>query len=296
MIIVLYYSITQLKDLGNLFSEIQTIKKTGDIFAGSIDILKKSFKNMTGAQIIAKTSSMGLSESLQIELAAAYATDKENYANVTSLSALSASQTTTTATTTGLSTAFKGLWATLKANPIFLVIGAAALGVTVWSKYRQHVKETRQANAEAADTYKETTVSIDDYISKYQELRQALIAAKGNEQETYDVKRQLLELQTELNEAYGDEYGRLDLVTDAYKDQTNAIKAYNKEAANELLNEIGEKGIKDTKNQMLAEKRYNLSSAGISLYSDEGLAIQELAEKYGININTDESSGTFNLV
>ena len=34
----------------------------------------------------------------------------------------------------------------------------------------------------------------------------------------------------------------------------------------------------------------------VSLYSDEGLAIQELADKYGIDINSSEGSGTFSLI
>lgn len=58
-----------------------------------------------------------------------------------------------------------------------------------------------------------------------------------------------MELQKELNDKFGDEYGRLNLVTDAYKDQTDAIKAYSKEAANAYLNE-NEDGIRRATSQM----------------------------------------------
>lgn len=74
-------------------------------------------------------------------------------------------------------------------------------------------------------------------LKNLKELPQQLLAAKGNEEETASVKSQLLDLQKQLNEQFGEEYGNINLVTDAYKDHTEAIKAYNKEAANTLLNE-----------------------------------------------------------
>ncbi|MCI8598947.1 MAG: hypothetical protein HFJ10_11015, partial [Lachnospiraceae bacterium] len=179
-------------------------------------------------------------------------------------------------------------WATAAVGAIAAVIG----GMTI---YKKHLESIRQATAESANAYKETSSSIDGYVSKYQELHQALLDAKGNEEETYNIKKQLLDLQTELNDKFGEEYGKLNLVTDAYKNHSEAIKAYSKDAAQSFLNNTGEKGIKDAKKQMLDDKNYVLGM-GVSLYSEEGLAIQELADKYGIHMNPDESSGTFSLM
>lgn len=141
------------------------------------------------------------------------------------------------ASTTSVSNAFKGLWLTLKANPLILITSAIAIGVSAWQKYKQAQEEASQKASEAANTYKEQSSSIDDAVTKYKELHQQLLAAKGNEEETASVKSQLLDLQKQLNEQFGEEYGNINLVTDAYKDHTEAIKAYNKEAANTLLNE-----------------------------------------------------------
>lgn len=140
------------------------------------------------------------------------------------------------ASTTSVSNAFKGLWLTLKANPLILITSAIAIGVSAWQKYKQAQEEASQKASEAANTYKEQSSSIDDAVEKYKELHQQLLAAKGNEEETASVKSQLLDLQKQLNEQFGEEYGNINLVTDAYKDHTEAIKAYNKEAANTLLN------------------------------------------------------------
>lgn len=190
------------------------------------------------------------------------------------------------------------MWTFLTTTPAgwaTAAIGALLSAVGVMKLYQNHLEKIRQATKESANAYKETSSSIDSYVAQYQELHQALLDAKGNETETYNIKKQLLDLQTELNDKFGEEYGKLNLVTDAYKDQTEAIKAYSKEAANALLNDIGEKGIEDTKKQMLGEKRYTLGM-DVSMYSDEGLAIRELADQYGLDINSNESSGTFNLV
>lgn len=227
----------QLKDLGNFYDAINAFKETGNLASDVSKILSQSFKKLSASQILAKVSTMGLTEAQKLELVQQFATDAANYSNVTSLTALSASEGVATGTTLGLSAAFKGLWATLMANPLVLVTAAVTAGAMAFNAYKNHVEEVRRATEESATAYKESASSIDDYVAKYQDLRQALIEAKGNEEETYNIKQQLLSLQNELNNKFGEEYGKLNLVTDAYKDQTEAIKAYNKESAKTFLNE-----------------------------------------------------------
>ena len=172
---------------------------------------------------------------------------------------------------------------------IGVAIQAAAQGI---SYLIQREENLRQATEDAANAYKESSVSIDDYVSKYQELHKALVDAKGNEEETYSIKKQLLELQTELNERFGDEYGALNLVTEAYKDQTEAIKALNKETAQTFLNE-NEKGIRKATDQMAKDRHYNLSYTGMVSTTDKGGALKEVAEKYadqGVSL-LDEGDG-----
>lgn len=203
---------------------------------------------------------------------------------------LSASQTAATATTGGLSTATKGLWSTMKAHPMMVVTAAIGLAIGAYSKWKQVQEENRQAAEDAAKTYADTSKSIDEYAKKYEELHTALLEAKGNEEETYNIKKQLLELQTELNEKFGDEYGKLNLVTDAYKDQTDVVKAFNKESANRFLNETP--GLDIAEREMTRNRDYFLGSTGnmneqyakdiydiVSRYQGKGIELEKLADK-----------------
>lgn len=74
---------------------------------------------------------------------------------------------------------------------IGIAIQAAVQGIAYLI---QREEKLRQATEEAANAYKESASSIEDYTSRYEELHSALIAAKGNEEETYKIKQQLLEL------------------------------------------------------------------------------------------------------
>ena len=224
-------------------------------------------------------------------------------ANTTANTANAASANTLKGTLAGLTTSIKATWAAMSMLQKASIVFAAAstiwsIGSSIFSSYKQHQEEIRQATEEAAQAYKESASSIDDYVSRYQELRKALIAAKGDEEETLAVKRQLLDLQTEINDKFGATCGTIDLVTDSYRDMTQAIKDYNKELANNYLNE-NEKGIHDAEKQMTKKRHYNLSYSGMVATTDKGKALKEIAEKYkdkGIDLLNEGDGGvTFSV-
>lgn len=201
------------------------------------------------------------------------------------------SNTGLTASTTSLKNAFSGLWTMMKANPIAVVTTVLTAGMAIWQKYKQSIEEAVSSASEASDTYKNQSQTIEEMVSKYQNLQKQLLDAKGDEKKTASVKEQLLELQQQLNEQFGDEYGKLNLVTDAYKDQTNAIKAYNKEAANTLLND-NRKGIEEATKQMTENKTYSLGTMNGLLDADE-LPIREKIKKLAEDNNIDFSHNGF---
>lgn len=179
----------------------------------------------------------------------------------------------------------------IKANPLAVITMVVTAGISMYQKYKQSMEEAVSAANEASDTYKNQSQTIKDTISKYQDLRSQLIAAKGDEEKTASVKEQLLELQQQLNEQFGDEYGKLNLVTDAYKDQTEAIKAYSKEAANTLLND-NRKGIEEATKQMTEDKTYSLGTMDGLLNADE-LAIRDQIKKIAKDNNIEFSHNGF---
>ncbi|MCI8549642.1 MAG: hypothetical protein HFI68_03425 [Lachnospiraceae bacterium] len=110
---------------------------------------------------------------------------------------------------------------TMAANVgISLAVNLAVQGIS-WLIHSQ--EKLRQETAEAADAHKESSASVEAYVSRYQELRQALSDAEGNETETYNIKKQLLELQTEINDRFGDEYGKTNLVMEVYWDKVRSF-------------------------------------------------------------------------
>lgn len=87
----------------------------------------------------------------------------------------------------------------------------------------------------------------------------------------------------------------MNLLTDAYNSQIEAIRALNKEKAQTFLNENRE-GITDATEEMTEQRHYNLSYTGMSSYTDEGAALKEIAEKYaeqGIYLQDELGDGSF---
>lgn len=170
----------QLKDLGNLTETIYNLKSGTSIFgdlslsmqrmilsSGELDesMLKNCISSLTfikGLDGIEKTAS-GLSKT-EVETAL-------------HTSALSASQTAATGATTGLSAAMKGLWATLKANPIILAVAAVTVGIMAFKNFKESQEEARRAAQEAAHTYdtKSCLELLDNYKSTLSSVRISLI-------------------------------------------------------------------------------------------------------------------------
>lgn len=237
-------------------------------------------------KLVLSTNSLTVAQKKQLLIASGLS-EEESIATLQAWK-MSAANNGLTASTTSASNAFKGLWLTLKANPLILVMSAVTIGVSAWQKYKQSIEEVNQATSDAASTYKSQSSSIEEYISKYQDLRKQLIEAKGNEEATQSVKEQLLDLQKQLNNEFGTEYGKLNLVTNAYKDQTEAIKAYNKEAANDYLNK-NRKGIKIATDKMTEDNKYSLGTMNGLVNADELdilEKIKEIASDNGINFTS----------
>ena len=107
------------------------------------------------------------------------------------------------------------------------------------------------------------------------------------------MKEQLLDLQKQLNEEFGSEYGYLNLVSDAYRDQTEVIKAYNKEAANDFLNK-NRKGIQNATEEMTKDRTYYLGSINYSVDENEQEILEKIksiASANGIQLMDDNSFG-----
>lgn len=279
----------QLQSLGKSIVNFNSIIASG---TGTNQSFARALDGISTQEKINLVTRSSLTDAQKIGILATAGLSAEELKAVASTTTLSASQTTATATTTGLGTALKGLWATMIANPL-IAIGIAVTAVsTAWNIYNQSIEKTRQATAEAANILKETTSSINDYAEKYKKLHDELTKANTTEERQQEIKSELLTLQQELNDKYGDEYGKLNLVTDAYNDQTDAILARNKAAAQNYLLE-NRKGISDATKQMEQDRSYTLGSTG-NLSNDYAKEIYSIASKYsdqGIKLESLKNNG-----
>lgn len=168
-------------------------------------------------------------------------------------------QGTATATTISLTSAMKGLWATLMANPLVLVTTAVTVGVTAWNKYKQAQEEARQTAVELTNAYKQEKDALDSQIEKYKELKETLDKGNLSTDETRSIKEQLLEIQKSLIESYGNEASNIDLVNGKYKEQLGLLSELSKEKATDYIKE-NRAAFEDAKKELDKIRTYEIGS------------------------------------
>lgn len=287
-----------LKNAGNAavaMKELNAAVGSGTATYSSLANILKTVDTQTKINIVSQSALSKEQKIMTLNLSGVSAKEIEA---ATATGTLTTAQTTAKVSTIGFSTALKGLWATMLANPILAIGMAVTAGFSAWNAYKQSVEEMRQKTEESADAFNEVSKTVDEYSSKYKTLHDELTSANISEERQHEIKSQLLDLQKELNDKYGDEYGRINLVTDAYKDQTDAIKELNKAAAEKYLLE-NRKGIEEATGKINAIQTYSLGSTGyvdsesgkalyniVSQYTDKGIGLEQfnVGDKTGYKI------------
>lgn len=228
----------QLKDLGNLTNAINIFVKTGSLAGHVNDVLSVSFKELSAAQILAKISTLELTDAQKLKIIQQYATDAANYSSIASIQVLSASQKGATASTVGLGTAIKGLGVKLKslaaAHPILLAItaGAMAIGATykIWDALTVSLEEAKEQLEETASEFKDAKSEVESVNNELKTTRSRIEELSTKEKLTFVEKSELERLQAVTRE--------LQLQNDALTKKQelkatelgeSAIQAYNKE-------------------------------------------------------------------
>lgn len=227
---------------------------------------------------------------------------------------LSAAEGTATATTMSLGSAMKGLVATLAANPIFLLTTAVTVGVAAWQSYNQSVQESIQHTKDSIAEIEERNKSIDDNISKAQELRDSLDSGTLTEQEAYNTKSQLLDIQSQLSDSYGEQADGIDLVNGKLDEQIEKMQQLKVENAKSWLNDSdNEKNYEKAKKKMTKDDYESffgntptLSMLGAEPTDKDALKryknnkaqieeIQKAAEQAGLKKYNGQTAGQFQL-
>lgn len=182
----------------NEFNLALKLAKAENIGTAEIEQLAQMTSNLSQSQLKAVLSSKALSAEQRIAILTSQGLSKaEATAKLTTMGLATSEQAAAGATTT-LGGAFRGLWATLKANPLLLVITGVTAAVSAFQSYQESVKKAQQATI---DTAKEST----DHIK---ELESSL--------------KSYLELDTTATEA--DKANALKSVTEQINNKTEALK------------------------------------------------------------------------
>ena len=200
----------QLKDLAKVSEVTSIIKETFNNFSNIpdgnlaknkviIEALAKSTKGYSNEVLIAAINQRVFTESQARQILQTTALNAEQIEATLSTSSLAASQATTTGTTIGLGTAFKGLWIQIKAatasmwaflttNPLgwatlaVTAIAGTALGIKKYNdsleEAKQKIRETAEESKSAVKTIKsdfdELSSTTDNIKQRYAQLAQGV--------------------------------------------------------------------------------------------------------------------------
>ena len=198
----------------NEFNTALTLLKVGNIGDSQLQKLIKLTSNLSNSQLKAVLSSTALSNQQRIAILTANGmSNAEAKATLTTMGLATAEGTATTATTS-LSGALKGLWATLKANPLVLIAGAITAVVTAFNAFSQAAEEAEQRAeenfnklTEAAQAATDTRVSVGSLIEQYKKLADAMDGTWSAEEAS-----ELKGIQEQITSLVGDQASNLDLV------------------------------------------------------------------------------------
>ena len=239
-------------------------------------------KGLSDQQLKLVLSTKGLGDAQRITcLTGMNLTEAEAAAKLEAIGLGSAEMGATQATFS-LSGAMESLKTAFLSNPIGVIImgitAAVSVATAIYSKYKKDQEDLRQAAQEAANTFSEESQSIDDYIKKYQELHNELINTNTAIERQQEIKKELLDLQKEMNEKYGEEYGKVSLLTTAYEDQTAAMKKLRAESAREFLDTT--EGLDVAEAAMTKDDyAYSLGAVG-DMSTQQAKETYKIAEKY----------------
>ena len=153
------------------------------------------------------------------------------------------------------------------------VIVGVSLLVNQINKWIHAQEEARQKSIELTNVYKEQQSSLDEQIEKYKELKKELDSGNLSVNESRSIKEQLLEIQKNLIESYGDEVSNIDLVNGKYKEQLGLLSALSKEKASTYVKE-NRSAYEDARKELEKTRSYKIGSI-FSYESREGMSDEQ---------------------
>lgn len=246
------------KEFSNLGTAMDMLKSGSVDTSGFKDLLSLT-QNLSKSQTELVLSSTALTDAQRVAILTGQGMSASEAEAAVSAMGLSTANAAATTSTLSLGTAFKGLWATLMANPLILVATGVTAAVSAYSAYQQSVQESVSSAKEAGQKFSENTSSLQDNIAKVQELRSQLASGTLSESEAYQAKSDLLSIQNQLSDSYGSQAQGIDLVNGKLDEQISKMQSLAQEEAKKYLNEE-KSGIDKAQSEMNKNRGYNLGT------------------------------------
>ena len=246
------------KEFSNLGTAMNMLKSGSVDSSGFKDLLSLT-QNLSKSQTELVLSSTALTDAQRVAILTGQGMSASEAEAAVSAMGLSTANAAATTSTLSLGTAFKGLWATLMANPFILVTAGVTAAVSAYSAYQQSVQESVSSAKEAGQKFLENTSSLQDNIAKVQELRSQLASGTLSESEAYQAKSDLLSIQNQLSDSYGSQAQGIDLVNGKLDEQIAKMQSLAQEEAKKYLNEE-KSGIDKAQSEMNKNRGYNLGT------------------------------------
>ena len=129
--------------------------------------------------------------------------------------------------------------------------------------YNKHQRELIDQAHQASNAWSDTQKSVQDYATKYSDLKSQLENTNLSEQETIDIKKQIYDLQTQITDQYGESASGLDLINGKLEQQLGIIQNISQEEAKRTYGsnrEAYERAI----GEMNREQNYTINTQGLS--------------------------------
>lgn len=280
------------QQLINLFREFSNMRQAMDI-SRMTEISTDSFEQLLGltqglseSQTRMVLSSTALTEAQRAAVLVNQGMSEAEAQAAVAAMGLSAANETAAASTFTLSGAMEGMLATLMANPLILVAAGVTAAVTAYSAYKRSIEEAVSSAKSAGNTWEENATSIQDNISRIQELKTALASGTLTEQEAADAKSELLSIQESLSDSYGNQVSGIDLINGSLTEQIALLDQVNEKQSQSFLNE-NKKGIDKAQKEM-EKNRHTYLGRFYDNGSEESEAIKKsiknLQETYGEDV------------
>lgn len=194
-------------------------------------------------------------------------------------SLISAGIVKATANITSFGDAAKKAFSALKANPIGVISTVVGLATAAWSSYNQAIEESIQKAKDVTSAWDESNTSLNEQISKYKELKSQLDSGTLTPDEEYSTRQQILDIQTQITNQYGEQAEGVNLVNGSLEQQLALLQQIASENALTELNKNMD-SYKNVAQQMEKERSYQIGAA--SFINDNAAAkdIYNLAKEY----------------